>query len=38
MTDSITALFVHQNSETLAILTGALEGQGMRIIHAESRA
>jgi DNA-binding NtrC family response regulator len=38
MTDRITALLVHQNSETLAILRGALERQGMRILQAESRA
>jgi DNA-binding NtrC family response regulator len=35
--ESNTALVVHQNSETLAALKGALERQGMRIIHAESR-
>src|SRR5208337_953135 len=29
---------VHQNSETLAALKGALERQGMRVAHAESRA
>jgi DNA-binding NtrC family response regulator len=38
MTERITALLVHQNSETLATLRGALERQGMRIIHAQSRA
>jgi len=38
MTDTITALLVHKNSETLAMLKGALERQGMRIIHAQSRA
>ena len=38
MTERITALFVHQNSETLATLEGALERQGMRVTHAESRA
>lgn len=38
MMETITALLVHQNSETLAILRGALERQGMRIIHAQSRA
>ena len=37
MMDNTTALVVHQNSETLATLKGALERQGMRIIHAESR-
>jgi DNA-binding NtrC family response regulator len=36
MKESITALFVHRNSETLATLKGALEGQGMSIMHAES--
>ena len=35
---SITALFVHRNSEALATLRGALERQGMSIVHAESRA
>jgi DNA-binding NtrC family response regulator len=38
MTERITALLVHKNSETLATLKGALERQGMRIIHAESQA
>jgi DNA-binding NtrC family response regulator len=38
MTERITALLVHQNSETLATLKGALERQGMRFIHAQSRA
>jgi DNA-binding NtrC family response regulator len=38
MKESITALFVHHNSETLAALKGALECQGMSIVHAESRA
>ena len=38
MTERITGLLVHQNSETLATLKGALERQGMRIIHAQSRA
>jgi DNA-binding NtrC family response regulator len=38
MTERITALLVHQNSETLATLKGALERQGMCIIHAQSRA
>lgn len=36
--DRVTALCVHQNSETLATLEGALERQGMRVTHAESRA
>jgi len=38
MAESITALFVHQNSETLASLRWALELQGLSIIEAESRA
>jgi DNA-binding NtrC family response regulator len=38
MTERITALLVHDNSETLATLKGALERQGMRIIHAQSHA
>jgi DNA-binding NtrC family response regulator len=38
MTDRIKALLVHHNSETLAMLRGALERQGMRTIQAESRA
>jgi len=38
MQESITALVVHQNSETLASLKSALERQGMCIIQAESRA
>ena len=38
MTERTTALLVHHNSETLAMLKGALERQGMHIIHAESRA
>jgi two-component system response regulator PilR (NtrC family) len=38
MEERITALLVHQNSETLATLKGALERQGMRVTHAESRA
>src|SRR5208282_3756537 len=38
MVERITALLVHQNSETLATLKGALERQGMRVAHAESRA
>jgi DNA-binding NtrC family response regulator len=38
MTERITALLVHQNSETLAALKSALERQGMRILQAESRA
>jgi DNA-binding NtrC family response regulator len=38
MTERITALLVHHNSETLVMLKGALERQGMHIIHAESRA
>ena len=38
MTERITALLVHKNSETLAALKGALERQGMRTTQAESRA
>jgi DNA-binding NtrC family response regulator len=38
MPERITALLVHQNSETLVTLKGALERQGMRVGHAESRA
>src|SRR5271169_2201477 len=38
MQERITALVVHQNSETLASLKSALERQGMCIIQAESRA
>lgn len=38
MTEKTQALVVHHNSETLATLKGALERQGMHIIHAESRA
>lgn len=38
MRESITALLIHRNSETLATLKSALEHQGMCIIQAESRA
>jgi DNA-binding NtrC family response regulator len=38
MTEKIKALLVHHNSETLAILKGALERQGMHVIEAQSRA
>lgn len=38
MTESIKALLVHHNSETLVTLKGALERQGMHIIQAQSRA
>ena len=38
MKDTIKALLVHQNSETLATLKGALERQGMATIQAGSRA
>lgn len=38
MTERITALVVHRNSETLTTLKGALERQGMSIVQAESRA
>jgi DNA-binding NtrC family response regulator len=38
MTEKTTALLVHQNSETLANLKGALELQGIHILQAGSRA
>lgn len=38
MTKRITALMVHQSSETLASLKCALERQGMSTLHADSRA
>jgi DNA-binding NtrC family response regulator len=38
MTERITALLVHQNSETLTTLKLALERQGMRILQAGSQA
>lgn len=38
MTERITALLVHQNSETMTALKCALERQGMRIVQASSRA
>ncbi len=38
MTHGITAMVVHQNSETLASLKSALERQGMSILLADSRA
>jgi DNA-binding NtrC family response regulator len=38
MTEKIPALLVHHNSETLATLKGALERQGISILHAESQA
>jgi DNA-binding NtrC family response regulator len=38
MTERIPALLVHYNSETLAILKGALERQGLHVLQAESRA
>ncbi|SPE28846.1 hypothetical protein SBA2_410041 [Acidobacteriia bacterium SbA2] len=38
MTEGITALLVHENSETLTTLKGALERQGMHVLHAESQA
>ncbi|MGD0126992.1 MAG: response regulator [Terriglobia bacterium] len=38
MTEGITALLVHENSETLATLKGALERQGMHVLHAGSHA
>jgi len=37
MTHGITAMVVHQNSETLASLKSALERQGMSILLADSR-
>jgi len=37
MTHGITAIVVHQNSETLASLKSALERQGMSILLADSR-
>ena len=38
MTDTVTALLVHQHSETLAELKLALERQGMRTLQAGTRA
>ena len=38
MTERITAVLVYQNSETMVTLRGALERQGVRILHAESQA
>jgi DNA-binding NtrC family response regulator len=38
MTKRIPALLIHQNSETLTMLKGALERQGMHVLHAKSRA
>jgi len=38
MTHGITAMVVHQNSETLASLKSALERQGVSILQADSRA
>ena len=38
MTEKIRALLVHHNSETLAMLQGALERLGMSTIQAESQA
>ena len=38
MTEGITALLVHENSETLTTLKGALERQGVCLLQAESRA
>jgi len=38
MTPGISAMVVHQNSETLASLTSALERQGMCVLRADSRA
>lgn len=36
--EKITVVCVHQNSETLTSLESALEHQGMRVAHADSRA
>lgn len=38
MREITTALLVHQNSDTMALLSGALERQGVRVTHAGSRA
>ena len=38
MQETVNAVLVHQNSDTLAQLQGALERQGMRTIQAESHA
>lgn len=38
MDNRISALLVHENSETMAMLKAALERQGVRVTHAESRA
>lgn len=38
MTEKITALLIHQNSETLRTLKYALECQGLRVTEAESHA
>ncbi len=38
MTERTSVLLVHHNSETLATLKGALERQGVHILHAESLA
>ena len=38
MTHGTSAMVVHQNSESLASLTSALERQGMSILRADSRA
>jgi len=38
MTPGISSMVVHQNSETLASLTSALERQGMCVLRADSRA
>jgi DNA-binding NtrC family response regulator len=38
MTEKITALLIHQNSETLRSLKYALECQGLRVTEAESHA
>ena len=36
MTEKITALLIHQNSDTLRQLKDALERQGLRVTQAES--
>jgi DNA-binding NtrC family response regulator len=38
MNEKLTALLVHDNSETMAALRDALERQGIRTVRAESRA
>jgi len=38
MTERITALLVHENSDTLITLKSTLERQGMHVLHAGSQA